>query len=126
MEADLLSSKGSKAAKAKEAFDLVIAISEKAGSLQDTASANELAGEFYLKIGAETSSRHYFTEAYHLCKKWGAVAKADHLKELRQSYIQRTSVFFFAAEYCPIVSMLLWYPILTVLETPYWRTKIFP
>jgi hypothetical protein len=96
MEADLLSCKGSKAdaKKAKESFDLAIATSDKAGFLQDTALANELAGEFYLKIlGAESSSRHYFTEAYHLYKKWGAVAKADHLKELRPSYIQRTSVF---------------------------------
>jgi hypothetical protein len=73
MEADLLSCKGSKAdaKKAKESFDLAIVTSDKAGFLQDTALANELAGEFYLKIlGAELSCRHYF-EAYHLYKKWG-------------------------------------------------------
>ena len=63
----------------KRRFDLAIAVASKAGFVNDSALANELAGENFLRSGDDHWSSFYFSRALSLYKEWGAQAKAEQL-----------------------------------------------
>lgn len=66
---------------ASDAYDDAIASAHRNGLIHDEALANELAGRFYLAIGKPKLARPYLQDAWQLYTKWGATAKAEHLKK---------------------------------------------
>jgi hypothetical protein len=88
MQAELLAcEKKRKGSDIKRAYDKAIASAGKVGFTQDAALGNELAGEYFLTLGDEFWTKHYFTRAHELYHEWGAKAKSDHLLDTRGAYI---------------------------------------
>ena len=67
----------------RQAYDKAISMSARTGFIPDAALANELAGEYMLRLATpdEYWARHYLSAAYGLYRTWGAIRKADHLME---------------------------------------------
>jgi hypothetical protein len=78
----------SKVSLVKARFDRAIATATRAGILQDAALANELAGDFCLRVGDHFWARHYLTCAHSLYLSWEAEAKVQHLVKKHASFIQ--------------------------------------
>ena len=87
MQAELLVCIKGKPEDVKKAYDKAIATSGKAGFTHDTALGNELAGEYFLKVGDEFWAKEYLTRACELYHEWGALAKMEHLKRMRSGYV---------------------------------------
>ncbi|MDJ0761412.1 MAG: AAA family ATPase [Myxococcota bacterium] len=49
--------------------------------LHEEALSLERAGEFWLDLKEERVATVYLTEAYHRCRMWGSIAKAEQIKE---------------------------------------------
>ena len=89
LEADILScSSSAELSSVVFAFDKAIESSKNAGVLQDTALANELAGEFCLSRKNKFRATMYLSTAHRLYCEWGADGKARYLKQLHGDYIQ--------------------------------------
>jgi predicted ATPase len=87
MEADIEASTDNKISNNVQfLFDRSITEALKAGVTQDAALANELAGEYFIKIHFD-QAQMYFTRALNLYREWGAIAKAKHLLKTRGDYI---------------------------------------
>jgi predicted ATPase len=82
---------GKKRDRVQTKFDLAISVSKKAGFVQDAALANELAGEYFLRINDGHWSSVYLTQAHRLYKEWGAHAKVSHLLEHRGPYLDHAA-----------------------------------
>ncbi|NJL61219.1 MAG: PAS domain S-box protein [Methylacidiphilales bacterium] len=74
---------------AMEFYDLAISGALANGYIQDTALANERAGEFYLELGKSKIAPSYIWEAYNSYMRWGAKAKIDQLEQHYSQIIQR-------------------------------------
>jgi PAS domain S-box-containing protein len=70
---------------AMEFYDLAISGALENGYIQDTALANERAGDFYLALGKSKIAPAYIWEAYNSYMRWGAKAK---INQLEKSYSQ--------------------------------------
>jgi PAS domain S-box-containing protein len=70
---------------AMEFYDLAISGALENGYIQDTALANERAGEFYLALGKSKIAPAYIWEAYNSYMRWGAKAK---IKQLEKRYLR--------------------------------------
>jgi predicted ATPase len=71
-------------------FELAISAATEAGFVQDAALANELAGEYYLRVGQEQRASLHLTLAHGLYKQWGAHAKAGLLRERHKDHLDVT------------------------------------
>ena len=58
---------------------------------QDEALANELAGEFYRRLGREKIAHTYFNDAYSGYARWGAAAKMAQLSRRYPDYFTDTA-----------------------------------
>lgn len=65
---------------AMEGYDLAIQLATEQEYGQEAALANELAAKFYLGLGKLTPAKAYMQEAREGYKKWGAIAKVQHLE----------------------------------------------
>lgn len=74
----------------KECFDRAIAAATKGGIMHESAIANELAGQFFLRSGDDFWVTHYLTRAYTLFSSWGASAKAEQLLENYGTNIEKS------------------------------------
>ena len=81
--------KKSKFEEVKKKFDQAISAAAKAGFMQDTALAKELAGEYFLRTNDVFWAEHYLTESYHAYMGWQATRKAIHLKQAHGSLIKQ-------------------------------------
>ncbi len=70
-----------------DAYDEAIRLANLHGFTQDEALANELAGRFFLSIDKPKLARPYIQDAYSLYLKWGAVAKANQIRDLYPDYL---------------------------------------
>jgi predicted ATPase/serine phosphatase RsbU (regulator of sigma subunit) len=77
-------------AAAMAAYDRAIALAQEHGFIQDQALANELCARFHLAHGRSKVARPYLAEAYYTYQRWGAVAKAE---ELRQRHAEHSGEF---------------------------------
>ena len=66
---------------AETLYDAAISSSKSHKFVNEEALANELAGNFFLETGRRNRSVHYFSQAFEKYNEWGAVAKANTLKE---------------------------------------------
>ena len=66
---------------AETLYDAAISSSKSHKFVNEEALANELAGHFFLETGRRNRSVHYFSQAFEKYNEWGAVAKANTLKE---------------------------------------------
>jgi predicted ATPase/signal transduction histidine kinase/tRNA A-37 threonylcarbamoyl transferase component Bud32 len=66
---------------AMDLYDRAISGAAENGYIQEVALANELAAEFYLKLGKENIAKTYMTDAYYSYIRWGAFAKVQDLDE---------------------------------------------
>ena len=73
-------------------FDLAISVSSKAGLVQDAALGNELAGEYFFRMGDSHWATTYFTRAVSLYKEWGALAKVEQLFKERSQYLNKQAL----------------------------------
>ncbi|AFY84976.1 trifunctional serine/threonine-protein kinase/ATP-binding protein/sensor histidine kinase [Oscillatoria acuminata] len=65
---------------AMDGYDLAIQLATEQEYVQEAALANELAAKFYLGLGKLTPAKAYMQEAREGYKKWGAMAKVQHLE----------------------------------------------
>lgn len=65
----------------RKLFDLAISTSGRCGIVQDHAVASERAGEFFVATGDQFWASHYLTQAYKIYLDWGAMVKANLLKQ---------------------------------------------
>jgi len=79
------------------AYNYAIEAAIRVEHIQDAALCNEVAGEYFLSKNNSDLAIMYFTQAWHGYMSWGAVGKANHLKQNRESYIDASfkKVFFF-------------------------------
>ncbi len=75
----------SAAAKMREAyvvqkFVYASALAKEGGLLMEAALSNESLGKYYFRLGKVKESQQYIEQAIVLYEKWGAVAKAKHLR----------------------------------------------
>ncbi len=66
---------------AAEMYDRSLALARTNGFLNDEALGNELAGEFYLRLGREKIARTYLNDARIGYARWGAQAKTENLSK---------------------------------------------
>ena len=93
MQADLLAATRKKESQAiKLSYDKAIAKAAKSGFIQDAALGNELAGDYFLKIGDDYWAEQYFARACELYHEWGANAKVEHLKKEYASFIDPSKI----------------------------------
>jgi predicted ATPase len=71
-------------------FELAISAATEAGFVQDAALANELAGEYYLRVGLEKRASLHLTAGHGLYKQWGAHAKAALIREQHKDHFDVT------------------------------------
>ena len=64
---------------AERGYEEAIGLAHRHGALHDEAMAHELAGEFQLARGYETSGRAHLLEAQRAYERWGALAWVEHL-----------------------------------------------
>ncbi|PAX54339.1 protein kinase domain-containing protein [Brunnivagina elsteri] len=74
---------------AMEFYDLAISGALENGYIQDTALANERAGEFYLALGKSKIAPAYIWEAYNSYMRWGAKAKIHQLEKQYSQIIKK-------------------------------------
>ena len=77
-------------ARVKDLFDEAIADALARSFIQDAALANELAGEYFLRVRGDDDqfwAKRYFTNAHALYVAWEAKAKVQHLMKRRHDYI---------------------------------------
>lgn len=72
---------GNRAA-AIEHYDRAIALAKEHQFVHEEALANELATKFYLDWGKAKIAQAYAFEAYYCYRRWGAIAKVNHLVTL--------------------------------------------
>ncbi|BAZ29792.1 multi-sensor signal transduction multi-kinase [Cylindrospermum sp. NIES-4074] len=70
-------------------YDRAISGAAENGYIQEVALANELAAEFYLKLGKGNIAKTYMTDAYYSYIRWGAFAKVQDLEERHPNLIIR-------------------------------------
>ncbi|MEO0769440.1 MAG: ATP-binding protein, partial [Cyanobacteria bacterium J06649_4] len=68
-------------AAAIEHYDQAIALAQGSEFVQESAIANELAGEFYLQWNKTRAAESYITDAYYAYSRWGAKAKINDLEK---------------------------------------------
>lgn len=73
----------------KDLFDRAIAAASRGGVMHEAALANELAGEYSLRIRDEFWAIHYLTPAHERFSSWGAKAIVKRLLETRGHYITK-------------------------------------
>ena len=75
------------AARAMAAYDRAIALAQEHGFIHDQALANELCARFHLEQGRPKVARPYLFEAYYSYRRWGAVAKAEELRQRHAEHL---------------------------------------
>ena len=93
MQADLLAAtnkQGSLAVKAS--YDKAIATAAKSGFIQDAALGNELAGEYFRRVGDDYWAEQYLIRACELYYEWGAKAKVEQLKKDQAGSIDASKI----------------------------------
>ena len=74
-------------------YERAISGAQASGFTHDEALANELYARFWLERGGERFGSLFMREAQSLYRKWGALAKADHLAErYPKSLVQRRAL----------------------------------
>ncbi|MEM9542224.1 MAG: hypothetical protein AAGA60_22370 [Cyanobacteria bacterium P01_E01_bin.42] len=76
---------------AAELYDRAIAGAKENEYIQEEALANELAGKFYLARNKEAIARGYIHQAYCCYKRWGAIAKTQHLAQTYPQFFRSSS-----------------------------------
>lgn len=76
--------------RAADLFDAAIESASDNGFINNAALANEAAARFWLKKGKEKFAELYLTEAWHLFRQWGAVAKVADLEKRHPRLLSRT------------------------------------
>ena len=71
----------------KQKFDIAISVASKSGFVSDSAIANELAGETFLRLKDENWTSYYFSRALALYKEWGAKAKVEHVMRAKEGLV---------------------------------------
>ena len=89
MQADLLSATCGKRGDhaVKVSYDKAIMTAAKSGFIQDAALGNELAGEYFRRIGDHYWAEQYLIRACELYHEWGAKAKVEQLQKEHESFI---------------------------------------
>lgn len=68
-------------AEAFSKYVCAISLSKDSGSMLRTALANERAGKYFFERGQKKESKRFIDEAVAVYEKWGASAKAKHLRD---------------------------------------------
>ncbi|NBD31620.1 MAG: GAF domain-containing protein, partial [Cyanobacteria bacterium] len=78
---------------AMEYYDRAIKGANNNGYLQHVALANELAGQFYLKLGRDMIAQTYLTQAHSAYQRWGAYVKVQHLEATYPDLLENSTPF---------------------------------
>lgn len=70
-------------------YDLAIEYGRTHQFIQEEALANELAAEFYLSRGRDTSARFYLQQALDCYREWGAQAKVADLRKRYPKFLEQ-------------------------------------
>ena len=84
--------RGKASEKVKKKYDEAIKTAGRSGCRQDSALANELAGEYYVYFASAPDTfwaKHYLGCALRLYEEWEAHAKVDQMKETYPEYLAR-------------------------------------
>ena len=79
---------GGKPLEAIDCYEQAIRLAKENSFVQEEALAKELAGEFYLARGQESSAKYYLREAQHDYGRWGAEAKVHDLATRYPQWLQ--------------------------------------
>src|SRR5260221_759073 len=73
-------------------YEEAIRAARENGFVQNEGVANELAGQFYLKVGIEKVAHSYLRDARYCYRRWGALGKVQQLEERNPAIEEQAAV----------------------------------